>query len=236
MIKSKILVVDDEPHIVELIRFNLVKEGYNVISAQDGLKAYEMAAEYKPDLIILDLMLPVMDGFEVCRQMQKNPELSEIPIIMLTARSEEIDKVLGLEIGADDYITKPFSPRELIARVKARLRRATVKQQNPDKNGQVIHIEGLTIDSDRYEATINGRRLDLTPKEFELLRVLVLNKGRVLSRVLLLENIWRYDYIGDTRTVDVHIRHLRQKLESDPANPVFIETVRGVGYKFKEKS
>ncbi|MBU7008600.1 response regulator transcription factor [Phosphitispora fastidiosa] len=234
--KPTILVVDDESHIVELVRFNLEKEGYNVISAQDGLKAYKMAAEHKPDLIVLDVMLPEMDGFEVCRQIQKDIEMAEIPIIMLTARSEEIDKVLGLEIGADDYITKPFSPRELIARVKARLRRITAKQQNPEISGQVIRINDLIIDPDRFEVVIDGTRLELTPKEFELLRILAKNRGRVLSREFLLETIWGYEYIGDSRTVDVHIRHLRQKLESDPANPRYIETVRGVGYKFKEKS
>ncbi len=236
MSKPTILIVDDEVHIVELVRFNLEKEGYNVISARDGLKAYQMATRHKPDLIVLDVMLPEMDGFEVCRLIQKDAELSEIPIIMLTARSEEIDKVLGLEIGADDYITKPFSPRELIARVKARLRRMTAKQQKHQIAGDVIRIEGLVIDPDRFEVTIDGTRLDLTPKEFELLRILAKNRGRVLSREFLLENIWGYEYIGDSRTVDVHIRHLRQKLESDPANPGLIETVRGVGYKFKEKS
>ncbi len=234
--KPRILVVDDESHIVELVRFNLEKEGYNVISAQDGLKAYKMAAEYKPDLIVLDVMLPEMDGFEVCRLIQKDSQMSEIPIIMLTARSEEIDKVLGLEIGADDYITKPFSPRELIARVKARLRRITARQHNSEITGPVIRINGLIIDPDRFEVIIDGTRLELTPKEFELLRILAKNRGRVLSREFLLENIWGYEYIGDSRTVDVHIRHLRQKLEADSANPGFIETVRGVGYKFKETS
>lgn len=236
MSKPTILVVDDESHIIELVRFNLEKEGYNVISAQDGLKACKMAAEYKPDLIVLDVMLPEMDGFEVCRLIQKDSQMSEIPIIMLTARSEEIDKVLGLEIGADDYITKPFSPRELIARVKARLRRITARQHNSEITGQVIRINGLIIDPDRFEVIIDGTRLELTPKEFELLRILAKNRGRVLSREFLLENIWGYEYIGDSRTVDVHIRHLRQKLEADSANPRFIETVRGVGYKFKERS
>jgi len=235
MAKSKILVVDDEHHIVELIKFNLEKEGYHVISARDGLQACQAARENKPDLIILDVMLPEMDGFEVCRTIQKDSEIREIPIIMLTARSEEIDKILGLEIGADDYITKPFSPRELLARVKARLRRLPPKQPEAKESPGVIWVDEMVIDSQRFEVLVNGVRLDLTPKEFELLRLLARSQGRVLTRDYLLENIWGYEFIGDSRTVDVHIRHLRQKIETDPANPKYIETVRGVGYRFKEK-
>ncbi|MFA5881870.1 MAG: response regulator transcription factor, partial [Eubacteriales bacterium] len=179
--------------------------------------------------------LPEMDGFEVCRTIQKDSEIREIPIIMLTARSEEIDKILGLEIGADDYITKPFSPRELLARVKARLRRLPPKQPEAKESPGVIWVDEMVIDSQRFEVLVNGVRLDLTPKEFELLRLLARSQGRVLTRDYLLENIWGYEFIGDSRTVDVHIRHLRQKIETDPANPKYIETVRGVGYRFKEK-
>ncbi len=167
---------------------------------------------------------------------QKDAEIEDIPIIMLTARSEEIDKILGLEIGADDYITKPFSPRELLARVKARLRRTSRRQWESEDPAGKIYLNELVIDPERFEVHLNGTRLDLTPKEFELLRLLVKSRGRVLTREFLLENIWDYEYTGDTRTVDVHIRHLRQKIESDPANPKYIETVRGIGYKFKEQN
>lgn len=233
--KPKILVVDDEQHILELVRFNLEKEGYQVITAPDGQLALNLVIQEKPDLIVLDLMLPEVDGFEVCRMVQKNDEISETPIIMLTARGEEIDKILGLEIGADDYMTKPFSPRELLARVKAMLRRAAKKQAEPETAQGVIRVDGLIIDPERFEVVLDGTRLELTPKEFELLRVLVRSRGKVLTRDFLLENIWGYEYIGDSRTVDVHIRHLRQKIEQDPASPRFIETVRGIGYKFKEK-
>jgi len=233
--KPTILVVDDESHIVELVKFNLEKEGYHVITAENGKEAAEMAKMKKPDLIILDVMLPEMDGYEVCRIIQKDSEISDTPIIMLTAKCEEIDKVLGLEIGADDYVTKPFSPRELLARVKARLRRAAKQKPETDDGKGIIRMDGLVIDPERFEVQLAGTRLDLTPKEFELIRFLAKSPGRVLTRDFLLENIWGYEYIGDTRTVDVHIRHLRQKIESDPANPIYIETVRGIGYKFKEK-
>jgi len=235
MSKPVILVVDDERHIVELVRFNLEKEGYQVITAQDGLEACKMAKQDKPDLVILDVMLPGMDGFEVCRTIQKDSEIAEIPIIMLTARTEEIDKILGLEIGADDYMTKPFSPRELLARVKARLRRTARKADSGLSGNGVIKTSGLVIDPERFEVFLDGIRLELTPKEFELLRFLARSPGKVLTRDFLLENIWGYEYLGDTRTVDVHIRHLRQKIEVDPANPKYIETVRGIGYKFKEQ-
>lgn len=236
MLKSTVLIVDDETHIVELVKFNLEKEGYRALVARDGLEAYNKAKKDKPDLIILDVMLPGMDGFEVCRMIQKDAEICDTPIIMLTARSEEIDKILGLEIGADDYITKPFSPRELIARVKARLRRIPKKPVQPAEIKGVIKADGLVIDPDRFEVTLLGKKLDLTPKEFELLRFLAGSRGRVLTRDFLLENIWGYEYIGDSRTVDVHIRHLRQKIEHDPTYPKYIETVRGIGYKFKEQN
>lgn len=233
--KPTILVVDDERNIVELVRFNLEKEGYRVITAEDGKEACRLARSEKPDLIILDVMLPEMDGFEVCQVIQRDNTISEVPIIMLTARTEELDKVLGLEIGADDYMTKPFSPRELLARVKARLRRTAKKSQDPIDESGVIRSGGLVIDPQRFEVSQEGEKLDLTPKEFELIRFLARSPGKVLTRDYLLENIWGYEYVGDTRTVDVHIRHLRQKIEADPANPQYIETVRGIGYKFKEK-
>jgi len=232
--KSRILVVDDEQHIVELVKFNLDKEGYQVDTAFDGRNALAAVERQKPDLIILDVMLPEVDGFEVCRTLQKNPATSEIPIIMLTARAEEIDKVLGLELGADDYITKPFSPRELVARVKARLRRMTKNTEAKKDAPEVININGLVIDPDKYAVFLEDTKLDLTPKEFELLRMLAQNRGRVLTRDFLLEKIWGYDYAGDTRTVDVHIRHIRQKIESQPGDFQCIETIRGVGYKFRE--
>ncbi|MFZ5640505.1 MAG: response regulator [Bacillota bacterium] len=234
MAKSKILVVDDEHHIVELVKFNLDKEGYQVETAFDGRNALIAVENRRPDLIILDVMLPELDGFEVCRTLQKNPDTCDIPIIMLTARVEEIDKVLGLELGADDYITKPFSPRELVARVKARLRRTAKNAETKKDAGEVIKINGLVIDPDKYAVYLEDVKLDLTPKEFELLRMLAQNRGRVLTRDYLLEKIWGYDYAGDTRTVDVHIRHIRQKIESQPGDFQCIETIRGVGYKFKE--
>lgn len=232
MAKSRILVVDDEQHIVELVKFNLDKEGYQVDTAFDGRNALAAVERQKPDLIILDVMLPEVDGFEVCRTLQKNPATSEIPIIMLTARAEEIDKVLGLELGADDYITKPFSPRELVARVKANLRRR--EYINKPGNEKEIRHKNLVIRPERYEAILNGTKLDLTPKEFEILVILSSNPGRVFTRDMLLEKIWGFNEVKETRTVDVHIRYLRQKIERDPSNPEYIETLRGIGYRFNE--
>lgn len=230
MAKEKILVVDDEPHILELVKFNLEASGFKVFDAPDGQKAIELAQTANPDLILLDLMLPGIDGLEVCRILRQQKTTREIPIIMLTAKSEEIDKVLGLEIGADDYITKPFSPRELTARVKAVLRRSS----GPEKNENNIKIGNLVVDIEKHEVLVDGEKQEFTPKEFDLLRLLASNPGKVFSREYLLENIWGYDYLGDTRTVDVHIRHLRQKVEKDSERPVYIETVRGIGYKFNK--
>lgn len=232
MAAEKILIVDDEPNILKLVDFNLAKENFQVITAENGLDAIEKANQLLPDLIILDLMLPEMDGMEVCRSLQKNDQTRNIPIIMLTAKAEEFDKILGLELGADDYITKPFSPRELVARVKARLRRLKVSDEKV--NQQLITIGEIRIDSGKYTVYAGGVKLDLTPKEFELLKILAQHPGRVLTRDYLLESIWGYDYIGDTRTVDVHIRHIRQKLESNEQLPKYIETIRGIGYKFRE--
>lgn len=229
------MVVDDEKSIVELIKFNLEREGFQVLTAFDGNEALAKAREKKPELIILDVMLPGIDGIEICRSLSRDLSTRQIPIIMLSARTEELDKVLGLEMGADDYITKPFSPRELIARVKARIRRSHSMQDEMGLKNQKLVIRDVVIDCDRFEVTVKGEKLELTPKEFELLRFLAEKPGKVLSRELLLEKIWGYDFVGDSRTVDVHIRHIRQKLEKAPGAPNFIETVRGVGYRFKEE-
>ncbi|HVJ48210.1 response regulator transcription factor [Desulfitobacterium sp.] len=223
-----ILVVDDEEPIQELLKFNLEKEGYTVLMAFDGPSALKTIEEKLPDLVILDVMLPGMDGLEVCNQLRQDSKVRDIPVIMLTAKMEEIDKVLGLELGADDYLTKPFSPRELLARIRARLRR--IKPQTQEN--ELIRGD-LKIDLNRYQVLVRGEEVELTPKEFELLRVLAIHPGKVYSRDELLERVWGYDYAGDTRTVDVHVRHLRQKVEKDSANPVYIETLRGIGYRLK---
>ncbi|NLV92033.1 MAG: response regulator transcription factor [Firmicutes bacterium] len=218
-----ILVVDDEESIRELIRFNLEKEGYTAVMAEDGPEALEIFRVNQPDLVLLDIMLPTMDGWEVCKAIRKE---SNTPIIMLTAKGDESERVSGLEMGADDYITKPFSPKELMARIKAVLRRAYPMEETTQ-----VRLDELVIDIDRHEVTESGRPIALTPKEFELLLLLVKNQGKVLSRDMLLETVWGYDYGGETRTVDVHIRRLRQKLNDDPTNPRYIHTVHGVGYK-----
>ncbi|NMA68762.1 MAG: response regulator transcription factor [Desulfitobacterium sp.] len=223
-----ILVVDDEEPIQELLKFNLEKEGYQVLIAGDGPEALDILEKKQPDLVVLDIMLPGMSGLEVCSEIRRIPKFADLPVIMLTARGEEIDKVLGLEIGADDYITKPFSPRELIARIRARLRR-----MKPVEEENSILWQDLRIDLDRFQVFVRGELVELTPKEFELLRVLASHPGKVFSREELLERIWGYEYMGDTRTVDVHIRHLRQKIERDPSNPVYLETMRGIGYRLK---
>ncbi|HZK85091.1 MAG TPA: response regulator transcription factor [Desulfosporosinus sp.] len=227
---TTILVVDDEEPIQELLRFNLEKEGYLVSVAKDGQEALKQVETNQPDLLVLDLMLPGMDGLEVCRKLRSNPKFQQIPIIMLTAKGEEIDKVLGLELGADDYMTKPFSPRELLARIKARLRRPN---SQVEVDTQLITRGELQVDVKGFRVHVRGEETELTPKEFELLRVLVAHPGRVYSREELLERIWGYEYDGDTRTVDVHVRHLRLKVERDPSNPQYIETLRGIGYRFK---
>jgi two-component system alkaline phosphatase synthesis response regulator PhoP len=229
-----ILVVEDEEHILELIRFNLQKEGFQVLGAGEGYEALKIAEREKPDLIILDIMLPGISGLEICRHLRKNDATEDIPIIMISAKNEELDKVLGLEIGADDYLTKPFSPRELIARVKARLRKFTnrVSKENESKND--ILLGHIVIKPEKFEVWVNGIKQEFTLKEFELLKLMVTNPGKVFTREFLLDKIWGFDYSHDTRTVDVHIRHLRLKVEPDPSNPVYIETIRGIGYKFRE--
>lgn len=232
MSKGRVLVVDDEDNIRELIVFNLKQQGFETVEAIDGIEAIRKVEEQKPDLILLDLMLPKMDGLEVCQKLCYSEKYSSIPIIMLTARSEEIDKVLGLEMGADDYVTKPFSPRELMARVKAIFRRMNQIQTVEQRDG--LKIGNLRIDPSRYLVTFYDVELGLTPKEFELIYSLAMTPGKVLTRDVLLEKIWGYEYMGDTRTVDVHIRRLRKKMEDINSDIDYIETVRGVGYRFKE--
>jgi Response regulators consisting of a CheY-like receiver domain and a winged-helix DNA-binding domain len=226
---GKILIVDDEAAIRELVKFNLQKAGFIVAEAADGPAALALARE-KPDLIVLDLMLPGADGMEVCRALKGARDMAAIPIIMLTARDDEFDKVVGLELGADDYLTKPFSPRELVARVRAVLRRGQ-RQALPDGE---LAAGNLRLNFFRHEVFLGDEKVELTPKEFELLKLLVTNMGKVFSREQLLEKVWGYDYFGDTRTVDVHIRHLRSKLERDMAVADALETVRGIGYRFRD--
>lgn len=220
---KKILVVDDEKNIRQLIQYNLEKEGFCTVSAADGQEAMEQLTE-EIDLIILDLMLPGVDGLTLCRQIRKKGDFSSIPIIMLTARGEEMDKVLGLEMGADDYITKPFSPRELVARIKALFRRL---EGSHGEEEAILKAGDLILNTRSHEVKKGEESIDLTPKEFLLLKTFLLNRGHVLTRDLLLEKIWGYEYLGDTRTVDVHIRRLRKKIDVER-----IDTVRGVGYKF----
>lgn len=225
--QQTILVVDDEVAIRELIAFNLEKAGYNVIQAADGGQAVALANS-QISLVVLDLMLPLIDGFEVCRRLKSNKQTASLPIIMLTAKDEEIDKILGLELGADDYLTKPFSPRELVARVKAVLRRSN-QECLPESE---LIVGNIKINFSSYEIFLKNELLELTPKEYELLKLFLTNIGKAYSREELLDKIWGYEYYGDTRTVDVHIRHLRAKLAADARAVEAIETVRGVGYRF----
>jgi DNA-binding response OmpR family regulator len=238
---QKILIVEDEPALVDTLEYSLSRQGYRVSVATDGGKALEVARREQPDLIVLDVMLPTLDGFEVCRILRQ--EMS-VPILMLTARADEVDKVVGLEVGADDYLAKPFSMRELIARVKAQLRRVRLvreEMENEEKSelevGAVrperLIFGELVIDMGRREMSVNRDVHHLKPKEFELLVFLARNKGMVLSRDLILERVWGWDYDGGSRTVDVHVRWLREKVEEDPSNPVRIVTVRGIGYRFE---
>jgi DNA-binding response OmpR family regulator len=228
---STILLVDDEDSIQKLLAYPLEREGYRVLQARDGEEALERFASERVDLVVLDIMLPKLDGLEVCKRLRAE---SEVPIIMLTARDDELDKVLGLELGADDYITKPFSIREFRSRVRALLRRAAVSRQ-VDEDGEVISAEGLTIDLARRMVVVGGERAQLTYVEFELLRILASNPGRVYSRRMLLEALWGGADYREPRTIDVHVRHLREKLERDPADPEYILTVRGVGYRFRDR-
>ncbi|RQD69948.1 MAG: DNA-binding response regulator [Tindallia sp. MSAO_Bac2] len=224
-----ILVVDDEENILELIRFNLEKSGYKVLTANDGSEALSILEDTLVDLMVLDLMLPDIDGVEICKLIRKSEKNADLPIIMLTAKSEEIDRILGLELGADDYITKPFSVKELAARVKTVLRRSRKESQSEK---QILTIKNLELDLTRHEAKVGGISIELTLKEYDLLKILMMNQGKVLSRNFLLDEIWGYDYFGETRTVDVHIRNIRKKIGDDGLEE-YIETVRGVGYKIK---
>lgn len=234
MSKRKVLIVEDEQPIVEILKFNLEKEGYEVDYALDGLTGYNKAITEECDLILLDVMLPSMDGFEVCRKIR---EKSTVPIIMLTAREEEVDKVLGLELGADDYMTKPFSIRELTARVKANLRRISTESSssgNISGDANVIVSGDLTINMERYEVQKRGTVIEITLREFELLKFLAMQPEKIFTRESLLENVWGYEYYGDVRTVDVTVRRLREKIEDDPGMPRYIVTKRGVGYYFNK--
>lgn len=229
MTGNKILVVEDDRTLLDVLKYNLIKEGYNVATATDGVQALEIARSQKPDLIVLDIMLPELNGLEVCRILRKD---MNVPILMLTAKGEEIDKLVGLEIGADDYMTKPFSMRELLARIRAMLRRAKMTvSKSPEE--ATVNIGNLDIDNPRRRVTLGGKALDLTQKEFDLLAFLARNRGLVFSREQLLEKVWGYDYAGGTRTVDVHIRWLREKIETNPAKPERLITVRGIGYKLE---
>lgn len=235
LMKQKILVVDDEQSIVTLLQYNLQQAGFEVITAMDGEEAKEVALREHPDFIILDLMLPKLDGIEVCKILRQSKMM--MPILMLTARDEEFDKVLGLELGADDYLTKPFSPREVVARVKAILRRTQYNAQQTiqlEEEEEKLQFGDLLVYPELYEAYYKDDLLELTPKEFELLIYLCRNKGRVLTRDQLLSAVWNYDFAGDTRIVDVHISHLREKIEENTKKPRYIKTIRGLGYKFEE--
>lgn len=228
--KNKILIAEDERPISDIIKFNLEKEGYEIITAFDGKEALQKALEEKPDLILLDIMLPQMDGFEICKRVR---EKSSVPIIFVTAKEEEVDKILGLELGADDYITKPFSVRELVARVKANVRRLDMSLPSDSEEKEIIVNKDLTIDFMKYEVKKRETILELTVREFELLKFLARQKDQVFSREQLLERVWGYEYYGDIRTVDVTVRRLREKVEDDSSNPTYIMTKRGVGYYFK---
>ncbi len=233
MRKKTILAVDDEVHILELLKYNLETNGYHVITVETGEEALILLSKEKIDAVLLDVMLPKIDGLEVLRRIRATEKIKKIPIILLTAKSDEFDKVLGLETGADDYIAKPFSIRELQARVKAVLRRVE-ERETITKKQKVIFTHGLEIGLETKTVKKNGIPIEMSLKEFELLKLLAENPGKVYSRDVLLEKIWSYEYIGETRTVDVHIRHIRKKIEQADSNPVFIKTVRGFGYKFRE--
>ena len=231
--KKTILIVDDEKPIVDILVYNLEKEGYNTLEANDGVEAIEIALNRKPDLILLDIMLPKMDGLTVCKKIRSS---LNVPILMLTAKDEEIDKILGLELGADDYITKPFSVRELMARIKANLRKSEIKDNSiiiEDNKSKKIVVGALELDLDKFEARVNGEVIDLTLREFEVLKFLASQAGQVITREVLLEKVWGYEYYGDIRTVDVTVRRIRGKIEKDTANPKILITKRGVGYYIK---
>ncbi|MCI9016994.1 MAG: response regulator transcription factor [Clostridia bacterium] len=230
--KKTILIVDDEQHIVDILVYNLEKEGYNTLQANDGLTAVDIALNQKPDLILLDIMLPKMDGLAVCKRIRHT---LNVPILMLTAKDEEIDKILGLELGADDYVTKPFSVRELMARIKANLRKAELNSTSntsneKEENTNKIIVGDLSLDLDKFEVKVKGEIVDLTLREFEVLKYLANQPGQVITREILLEKVWGYEYYGDIRTVDVTVRRIREKIEKDTSAPKILITKRGVGY------
>jgi len=229
--REKILVVEDEENILEAIKYSLTSEGFDVYGAEDGEKGLEMARELAPDLVLLDVMLPKIDGFEVCRMLRKDMDL---PVFMLSAKAEEIDRVVGLEIGADDYITKPFSMRELVVRVRNSLRRRspTASENSSSVSKEIIKSGDLEIDLTSHVIRLNGENLEMKPREFDLLVMLASSKGRAFTRDQILERLWDHEYIGDIRTVDVHVRWIREKIEVDPGKPSRIVTIRGVGYRF----
>lgn len=230
---AKILVVDDETNILELIKFNLEKDGHQVITTTSGEEGLRLAKIEQPDLIILDVMLPEPDGLEVCRRLRSDQVTSMVPVLMVSARDDTLDRVMGLEMGADDYIPKPFSPRELSARVKAALRRT--KHKKPAlMTSRELKSGGIILDIEKFQVQVEGEVVNFTPKEFKLLKILMSRPGKVFTREQLLDRVWGFDFNVDTRTVDVHVRYVRQKIEPDPANPTYIKTVRGVGYKFSE--
>ena len=238
MNNRKILVIEDEMNIQELLKYNLEKNGYSVVVADNGTDGIEQARNNVPDLILLDIMLPGIDGLEVCKILRMDKTTKKVPIFMLTAKGEELDKILGLELGADDYITKPFSIKELIARIRAAMRRInedSFEAEEERKGSSILRIRNIEIYSEKYEVRKNGEKLTLTLKEFELLKILAENCNRVMTRDFLLDKIWGYDYAGETRTVDVHIRHLRQKIEEEESGRQLIETVRGIGYRLNSE-
>ena len=230
--KKTILVVDDEQSIIDILVYNLKKEGYETLEANDGVTAVEMALEKKPDLILLDIMLPRMDGLTACKKIKS--ATPNVPVLILSAKDEELDKIVGLELGADDYITKPFSVRELMARVKANLRKVEVSLTSSDnkekKENHTIEVGDLFLDLDKFEVRVRGEKVDLTVREFEALKYLAMQPGQIVSRELLLEKVWGYEYFGDIRTVDVTVRRIREKIEEDTTNPQILVTKRGVGY------
>lgn len=233
--KKTILIVDDEQHIVDILVYNLEKEGYNTLQANDGVAAVDIALNQKPDLILLDIMLPKMDGLAVCKRVRQT---LNVPILMLTAKDEEIDKILGLELGADDYVTKPFSVRELMARIKANLRKVEVSSASGDvkeENTNKIVVGDLSLDLDKFEVKVKGEVVDLTLREFEVLKYLANQPGQVITREILLEKVWGYEYYGDIRTVDVTVRRIREKIEKDTSAPKILITKRGVGYYIASK-
>jgi len=240
VVNQRILVIEDEMHIQELLKYNLEKNNYAVTLSDNGIEGLSQAMKSNFDLVLLDLMLPGIDGLEICRRMKGDKRTRKTPIIMLTAKSEEFDKVLGLELGADDYVTKPFSVKELIARIRVALRRLDTNEEDEilvsnENRDILLSYKDITLNKEKYEVRKGGEKLTLTLKEFELLKMLIENKGRVLTRDSLLDKIWGYDYAGETRTVDVHIRHLRQKIHDEDGNNQMIETIRGVGYKINDE-